>query len=238
MPRNRAYPHAIKPVGTQLLVYLVLVMVLFAGGVIWLRWWTHYRYSQRIYTVDSAPARRVAVVFGAAILPDGTVSAVLADRVRTGAELYHAGRVDKLLMTGDNRFVDYNEPEGMRRYALELGVPDQDIILDYAGRRTYDSCYRAKYIFGVTDAILVTQAYHLDRALMIADGLGIDAIGVKADLRRYPRMPQWRWRELLATPLAWLDVYLLRPEPILGERLPIFEADSTTSFLLPIPDRT
>ncbi len=96
----------------------------------------------------------------------------LQDRVQTAANLYFAGKVEKLLMSGDNRFVDYNEPAVMRKVALSLGVPEEAIVLDYAGRRTYDTCYRAKAIFGVTEAILVTQAFHLPRAIYLCNRLG------------------------------------------------------------------
>src|SRR5436190_1750189 len=91
----------------------------------------------RTYTEANVPARRVAIVFGAGLLRDGSATAILRDRVQRAANLYFAGKVEKLLMSGDNRFVEYNEPESMRRYALELGVPDAAIVLDYAGRRTY-----------------------------------------------------------------------------------------------------
>jgi len=116
---------------------------------------------------------------------DGRPTPALADRVWTAAALYKAGKVRKLLMSGDNRFINYNEPETMRQYALAQGVPDEDIVLDYAGRRTYDTCYRAEHIFGVQDAILVTQWFHLDRALYTCGKLGIDAVGVAADRRDY-----------------------------------------------------
>ncbi len=109
----------------------------------------------------------------------------LYDRVATAVDLYQRGLVNKLLLTGDNRFVNYNEPEAMRRTAVKLGVPDEDLVLDYAGRRTYDSCYRAREIFGVNRAILVTQAFHLDRALYLCDAFGIDSVGVVADRRNY-----------------------------------------------------
>ena len=103
--------------------------------------------SPRIFTKEGVPAGRVAIVFGAGLWRDGTPTPVLEDRVRTAANLYFEGKVEKLLMTGDNRFVEYNEPESMRQFAISLGVPDEDIVLDYAGRRTYDSCYRARDIF-------------------------------------------------------------------------------------------
>jgi len=113
--------------------------------------------------MESVPADRVAIVFGAGLQRDGTPSAVLRDRVATAASLYFEGKVQKLLMSGDNRFLDYNEPGSMKAYAISLGVPGEDIVLDYAGRRTYDTCYRAREIFGLDEAILVTQTYHLPR---------------------------------------------------------------------------
>jgi SanA protein len=130
--------------------------------------------------------------------------------------------VEKLLLTGDNSTIYYNEPKHMEAYALEMGVPQDDVVLDYAGRRTYDSCFRARHIFGVTDAILVTQEYHLDRALFIANSLHIDAVGVGADRRDYIRVKYYWWRELFATALAWWQVKISRPVPIMGEPLPIF----------------
>lgn len=207
----------------RVLAVLLLAPLGIAVLLIGIRGWTHLRYRQLIYTVDTAPKRRVAIIFGAAVWPDGRLSPVLADRVQTGVDLYKTGRVEKLLMTGDNRFINYNEPKHMAEYAQAQGVPAENIVLDYAGRRTYDSCYRARHIFGVTDAILVSQAYHLDRALFTARHLGIDAIGVQADRRAYYSLWQWQVRETLATPLAWLEVFLLHPTPILGEKIPIFE---------------
>jgi SanA protein len=193
-----------------------------AGFPLALRWWVDRRYKKRIYTVDRVPSHRVAIVFGAGLTFDGRPMPALADRVRTAVDLYAAGKVQKLLMSGDNRFVDYNEPEAMRQYALARGVPDEDIVLDYAGRRTYDTCYRADYIFGVQDAILVTQWFHLDRALYTCDKLGIDAVGVAADRRPYVAARYWWLREVAAVTRAWLDLNILHPTPVLGKEEPIF----------------
>jgi SanA protein len=178
----------------------------------------------RVYTVADVPARRVAIVFGAGLWRDGSPTPILYDRVATAADLYHAGKVEKLLLSGDNRFVDYNEPAAMRELALTLGVPDEDIVLDYAGRRTYDTCYRAKAIFGVTQAILVTQEFHLPRALYLCNQLGLDAVGVNADLRDYRRASvlYWNLRELIATTAAVWDVTVRHPVPVLGDPEPIF----------------
>lgn len=188
---------------------------------------THATYASRMYAnVDAVPREdtpRIAIVFGAGLTRSGGATPVLYDRVATAADLYHRGLVNKLLLTGDNRFIDYNEPEAMRQTALQLGVPDSALVLDYAGRRTYDSCYRAREIFGVSRAILVTQAFHLDRALYLCDALGLDSIGVVADRRDYTASSQtwWSIREAAATVAAWIDVNVLKPTPVLGDKIPI-----------------
>ncbi len=178
----------------------------------------------RLYTASATPTRRVAVVFGAGLRRDGSPTLILRDRVNKAVELYNAGKVEKLLMSGDNRFVDYNEPAAMRAYAIELGVPDKDIVLDYAGRRTYDTCYRARVIFGLEDVILVTQGFHMPRAVFTCNQIGLKAIGVVADGAYFLKRSRLAWniRELPATLVALSDVWLTRPEPVLGNPEPIF----------------
>jgi SanA protein len=173
--------------------------------------------------VQSIPPASVALVLGAGLRSDGSPTAALADRVATAADLYREGRVQKLLLSGDNRFEWYNEPEAMRRLAVQLGVPDEDLVLDYAGRRTYDSCYRAREIFEVKQLVIVTQRFHLYRALYLCDSLGIPAVGLVADRRAYagPYRTWWQLRELAALVKAWLDVCFLHPQPVLGDSLPI-----------------
>ena len=203
---------------------MVLALIGLGGAALVLLFATAIRqpYDKLIYTSpDQVPARRVALVFGAGVWPGGQLSPVLEDRVWTAVELYQAGKVDKLLMSGDNRFVHYNEPKHMGEYAQALGVPAEDIVLDYAGRRTYDSCYRAIHIFEVSEAILVTQRFHLPRALLIADGLGLEAVGMVADRRPYARADWYRLREVLASVAAWWDVRVAHPLPVLGDKLPI-----------------
>jgi SanA protein len=178
----------------------------------------------RIHHVQDAPAQRVAIVFGAGLRRDGTPTAILRDRVETGANLYFSGKVEKLLLSGDNSYLNYNEPEAMRQYALSLGVPNEALALDYAGRRTYDTCYRAKAIFGVQSALLVTQKFHLPRALFLCNALGVEAFGVEANNRNYRRgsMLIWNIREQLATVGAFLDLYVESPSLVLGKPEPIF----------------
>jgi len=186
----------------------------------------------RQFQVEQAPSAPVAIVFGAGLTRDGQPSPVLRDRVATAVQLYFDGKVQKILMSGDNRFVDYNEPGAMKRYALSLGVPEADIVLDYAGRRTYDTCYRARHIFGVREAILVTQRFHLPRAIFTCNGLGVDSVGVIADQRTYSQYAHrfWRIREIPATAMAFVDVFITRPLPVLGEPEPIFGVNDESSL--------
>jgi SanA protein len=210
----------------------VLVVLLCLGALVLLaplalRTWVDQRYGDQIYSrVDETPSRPVAIVFGAGYTPAG-LSSALADRMETAIELYESGIVNKLLLTGDNRFVNYNEPEAMAQYALVRGVPREDLILDYAGRRTYDSCYRASAIFGVERAVLITQAFHLPRALYTCQGLGLEAVGVVADRRRYLRAPWYDLREMAALTRAWLDLNLFKPLPVLGQPIPVDWNDRT-----------
>ena len=181
--------------------------------------------SSRTYQAENVPNAKVGIVFGAGLLRDGTPTAVLQDRVKTGVELYKKGAIDKLLMSGDNRFENYNEPVAMRDFALSLGVPSEDIVLDYAGRRTYDTCYRARHIFGLTEALLITQKFHLPRAIYTCNRLGVQSAGVIADQRPYRKSAYFYWqiRELFATSTAFLDIWVLKPLPVLGFPEPIFD---------------
>jgi SanA protein len=148
---------------------------------------------------------------------------MLRDRVETAVQLYETGKVQKLLLSGDNSSLAYNEPGAMMAYAIERGVPAEDIQPDYAGLRTYDTCYRAHAIFGLESALLVTQDFHLPRALFTCTALGIDVVGVAADRRVYhPRSVAWsEIREVPATLVALVDVLRRRPPTFLGEPIPL-----------------
>lgn len=173
--------------------------------------------KQDIGTVTS---HKVAIVLGAGVY-NNLPSPVLYDRVLAGAELFKAGKVQKLLMSGDNRLLGYNEPEVMRRTALQMGIPDSAIVLDYAGRSTYETCYRAHEIFGLSEAIVVTQRFHLDRTLMLCKNLGINAVGFAADKRPYRGMWFNHTREALATVKAVWEVFVTKPLPVLGDKITI-----------------
>lgn len=205
---------------------LIAVVLLFGMLVLLaplaLREWVGRRTAPQIYAEAlDAPASPTALVLGAGYSPGGRLSSALADRMDTAIALYDAGRVNKLLLTGDNRFADYNEPAAMAAYARAQGVPAEDLVLDYAGRSTYDSCYRAGAIFGVERAIVVTQAFHLPRAVYTCDKLGLETVGVVADRRTYFRATWYELRELFALTRAWLDLNLFKPLPVLGDPIPV-----------------
>ena len=211
-------------------IIIVVTLGLFTLTILTLtgsRVYSAERAKDLIYTSDTVPENPVAIVFGAWVDPDGNPSAVLEDRVKMGANLYKAGKVKALLLTGDNHITSYNEPEAMRQYALTLSVPDSALVLDYAGFRTYDSCYRAHVIFKVDQAILVTQAFHLDRALLTCNSLGITSVGVAADAVRpegYERINLLvsEMREFPSTAFAVIDLLTGKKPTFLGDPLPIF----------------
>ncbi|MGD9048319.1 MAG: ElyC/SanA/YdcF family protein [Anaerolineae bacterium] len=205
-----------------LVLLLLVVGALILMAPLALRAWVGRQVADEIHRdVSAVPPEPVGIVFGAGVWPGGRLSHALADRMETAVALYQAGKVNKLLLSGDNRFADYNEPAAMARYASERGVPEEDLVLDYAGRRTYDSCYRARDIFGVERAVLVTQAFHLPRALYTCQRLGLEGAGVVADRRQYSRAPWYQLREVFALSRAWLDLNLSRPRPVLGDPIPV-----------------
>ena len=209
---------------TMLLKYISIVLIISTLGFLLPHLITWRLSLPRIKnTSQISETNRIAIVFGAGLWKDGSPTPVLRDRVTTAARLYESGIVKKILMSGDNSYVDYNEPEAMRQYALELGIPDEAIVLDFAGRRTYDTCYRARSIFGIKQAILITQNFHLPRALYTCNKLGVDAIGVSSDLRIYRKLSSFIWftRELPATLVAFWEIHISHPTPILGEPEPI-----------------
>lgn len=205
-----------------LLALAVIFVVALWGPTVYAKLSTSSRrYSLRHTSVHSIPEHRVAIVFGAGLYDGDKPTSYLRERVQTAVDLYRAKRVGKLLMTGDNRFVSYNEPEAMRKLAEKLGVPKGDIVLDYGGRSTYDSCYRARHIFQVTSATVVTQGYHLPRALMTCRGLGIDAIGVSALHAGRDFTASYIMREWLSTGKAVAELSF-KPQPaVMGPPLPI-----------------
>jgi vancomycin permeability regulator SanA len=154
--------------------------------------WVHSRAAGHIYTVDTVPAAPVVMVLGARVHPDGTPYPFLAARLSIARDLYDSGRARAILVSGDNGQKNYNEVDPMRRWLIDHGVPSTKVVGDYAGFDTYDSCVRARKIFGVHAITVVTQSYHLDRAIALCRHAGIATNGVGDNTsRRY----WWEWKK-------------------------------------------
>ncbi len=177
-------------------------------------------YQSAIYDVNNVRAEQVAIVYGAAVR-NGRLSTVLRDRMDTAIALYESGKASKLLVSGGVTSINRNEPDAMMEYAVNRGVAAEDIIMDYAGHRTYDTCYRAKHVFQVESAILVTQEFHLPRAIFTCNMLGVDTVGVNSDPRTYRAAEFYEVRETLATYRALWDVIRRRPASTVEPPQPI-----------------
>ena len=204
---------------TILLIPLLLAPLAAGAFALWADRHVEASAAGRVYDdLDALPQREVAVVLGTSKYANGRLNSFYLGRIRAAAELYRAGKVDGILVSGDNSRVDYNEPAQMRADLIALGVPAEHITADYAGFRTLDSIYRAGEVFGLDSYIVVSQPFHIERALYLADQRGHDAIGYAA------RGPQGYWgqriraREVLARAKAVLDVEILHIGPkYLGE---------------------
>ena len=212
----------IKGIGGKILL-LLLVLAILAGLTLGLSAYVVSSTQASLLDPDGPAPEGLdcVLVLGCGVRPDGSPSDMLADRLEQGIALYQAGWADKLLLSGDNGQENYNEVGVMEAYALERGVPGEDIVLDHAGFCTYDSVYRARDIFGAKRLVIITQAYHLSRALYIAQALGLDAWGVGADLRPYRGQAVRELREVLARDKDFFWA-LAQPDPkFLGEKLPL-----------------
>jgi len=175
-----------------------------------------YRFS----SADAVPERPVAIVLGASVYRSGKPSEMLRSRLDVALGLYRAGKVKKLLLTGDHR-PGYDEITPMRRHVLAGGVPPRDVFTDVAGFTTFESMARARAVFGVEAAIVVTQAFHLPRAIYLARGLGIDAVGLEADRPNTRPSLMLLGRETLARVRAVADLHRGRKPRILGPTINI-----------------
>ena len=215
--RRRRKPHlSLRRLARLRTIMLWLLVVALAIPVSSTGYITLVTSSDRYSQSDRVPQEDIAIVFGAGLSANGTPSPMLADRVKSAVELYQSDRIHKLLMTGDNSTIFHNEVMAMERYAHDLGVPTKDIILDYAGFSTYESCYRAHKTFDVHRAVVITQRYHLPRAVYTCRHLGVNVAGLGTpDRERYGlrgMSPYWL-REMLANVKALWEIHITRPHP-------------------------
>lgn len=180
--------------------------------------------------VANVPQAEVAIVPGALVQPNGKMSAMLADRVQRASALWHAGKVEKILVSGDHHTWAYDEPDTMRKALVRHGVPPRDIFEDHAGFDTWATMTRARSIFGVHDAVIITQGFHMPRALFLAEEAGIAATGLTSDLHTYGyQLKKSEVREVLSRVKAIADVTLDTPA-MAGPRIPIATADGRESW--------
>ena len=180
----------------------IAIVVAFALATIAINAYCILGFRGKVHTIaqvqESSMTADVIVVLGASVLPDGQPSDILADRLEVAADLYLAGAAPAIIASGDNRDSHYNESSAMKEYLIGLGVPAESIYVDHAGYDTYASMYRARFVYGAESMFVVTQAYHLYRALMIANMLGADASGVASDKGAYENQRQYSLRDVLA----------------------------------------
>jgi vancomycin permeability regulator SanA len=211
---------------------IAAVVCAIVGGTVFL---TINAYVERvgqkfIYTAETVPNADAVLILGAYVLPNGTLSDMLQDRVTVGHGLYLNGKAPKILVSGDHGRTYYDEVNSMKDYIKSQGVPGSDVFMDHAGFSTYESMYRARDIFQVRKVIIVTQHYHLLRAVFIARALGLEAYGVDADLHNYGMiMGSYQVREMAARNKDFWLAKVFNPQPtFLGETIPVFGDGAAT----------
>lgn len=179
-------------------------------------------------TALASGQHRPAIIFGAGVRPGGRPSALLQDRISAGAALVASGQADLLLMSGDNSIEGYNEPGAMRAAALRLGVPPAKVAVDYGGRRTWDSCLRAREVFGIRRAITVSNDFHRARSIVLCEAAGIEVVGaVGTSTGRFPARARvsWRGRETIASWRGAVDAWVKHPSvPVGGPPIDPYDA--------------
>ncbi len=205
-----------------LLGSLLILLTIAVVGVLLVNWRVSNLTRPLIFTVDQLPGvYETGIVLGAKVYSDGKLSGMVQDRADTAVVLYQHQKIRKILVSGDNGQKNYDEVNAIKDYLLSKGIPKADLFLDHAGFDTYDSMYRAKAIFTVESVVVITQDFHLPRAVFIAQKLGVPVVGVAADIQDYGHMERVIVREKLAVMKAWLDVLAHSQPQFLGEAIPI-----------------
>ena len=217
----------IKVLKKMMVTFICILVIILCGALVIINN-VQAKGEKRIVTKDTLPEKVDAIiVLGAGVREDGTPSDILTDRLSTSLDILNMGVEGKLLLSGDHGREGYNEVGTIKEYILKnSNIKEKDIFLDHAGFSTYDSIYRAKDIFKVESAIIVTNEYHLPRALYLAEKLGIDAYGYTSDKREYYYMDAYKKREKIAQLKDFLFVNVLKPEPkFLGDSIPVNTSD-------------
>ncbi len=219
----------------KLAITMILLIVASVLSIAAMDIWVSYQAKGRIYSaIEYTPARHVALVLGTSKYIGKTRNPYYTYRIEAAQALYQENKVDVLLLSGDNAHRSYNEPWTMKRDMLKAGIPDEHIVLDYAGFRTLDSVIRAREVFDADEFTIVTQAFHCERALFIADHYNIDAICLAVPSPKGLAGLKIRSRETLARVKALLDIYVLDVQPkFLGPKETISVDENNTHTLAP-----
>lgn len=207
--------------GVVLLIIVILTINLYMKATV----------KERILTPEEATELKAdcILILGAGVWENDRPSRMLADRLNQGIELYQAGAADRLLMSGDHGRAEYDEVNVMKAYAMERGIPSEHIFMDHAGFSTYESMYRARDVFEAKKVIIVTQRYHMYRALYVARALGLDAYGVTSDPWQYQGQTYRELREMAARIKDFFYV-ILKPKPTyLGDTIPVYGDGNVTN---------
>lgn len=205
-------------------LYLLIVFILGVSASFFINTYMKASTSDRMISPEEAVLLNQVdciLILGAGVTENGTPTNMLEDRLSQGIELYELGVSDRILMSGDHGRLDYDEVNVMKQFAMAAGVSSAHIFMDHAGFSTYESIYRARDIFEADKIIIVTQDYHLYRALYIAEKLGLDAYGVASNPRQYHGQNLRDIREVLARIKDFFNC-MIQPEPtFLGDSIPV-----------------
>lgn len=206
----------------KLLIILIIIGIIAIGGVFMINWYvksvTKNKIIEDYSKIDSFDA---ILILGCEVKPDGSLSLMLKDRMDKGIELYKKGVAPKVIVSGDHGREEYDEVNAMKNYMIEQGVPSQDIFMDHAGFNTYDSMYRAKFIFQVNKCVVVTQKYHLYRSIYIGNSLGMETYGVSAENIKYVGQLARDLREVLARDKDFVKCIFKPEATYMGDTIPV-----------------
>ena len=213
----------LKKLIKRVFIVLSILVVIVGSSILFINQYVKRLGSNYITSSSQVPKADAIIVLGAYVYPNGAVSLMLNDRLTQAHELYKLEKADKIIVSGDHGSKNYDEVNAMKKFLIDKGVPEKNVFMDHAGFSTYESMYRARDIFQATRVIIVTQEYHLMRAVFVARELGLEAYGVTSDLHNYGDvMTMYRLREVAARNKDFFTAKFIKPTPtFLGDKIPV-----------------
>lgn len=202
--------------------YLLLLIIIGLISIFAINFYVVDSWKSKIVDINNLDDYKIGLVLWASIKANWVPSDILKDRLKTAYEAYDLWKISKIIVSWDNRELNYNEPDNMKKYLVELWVKQENIYADYAWFDTYDSIYRSREIFWVKKLVIFTQEYHLYRALYIANKLWINSVWISSDKQKYLWIISYKTREIIARVKAFFEIEILKSEPkFLGEKIEI-----------------